>query len=177
MGRRASAAQGNERVKLRRTLSEDLYAGGTSSRHSRHGSGRARKRGEINIRIVDFAHTTTGEDFVVVPLDSKKGSTTTSSPVDEKGYQADVDFETGRIRARFPPHHPDQPDLGFLFGFKNIALSLERIWEDERAHRKVLARDGVVENVERLERLSMNSCGFFDNLCAHLTSESGWLSS
>ncbi|KAF9519557.1 hypothetical protein BS47DRAFT_1254889, partial [Hydnum rufescens UP504] len=36
------------------------------------------------------------------------------------GYQADLDPETGLIRARFPPHHPEQPDLGFLFGLKNI---------------------------------------------------------
>ncbi|KIM25863.1 hypothetical protein M408DRAFT_57511, partial [Serendipita vermifera MAFF 305830] len=37
-----------------------------------------------------------------------------------KGYQAQVDPETGLLYARFPPHHPDQPDLGFLFGLKNL---------------------------------------------------------
>lgn len=177
VGRRASTEQGHERVKLRRTLSEDLYAGGTSSRHSRHSGGRARKRGEINIRIVDFAHTTTGEDFVVVPFESKSGSTSKPPPDNEKGYQADVDPETGLIRARFPPHHPEQPDLGFLFGLKNIAVSLERIWEDERACRKALARESPTGNVEQLERLSVNSRAFFDNLCFDLTTESGWLSS
>jgi len=171
-------AQSNGGPRLRRTLSDDLYAGGTSSRHSRHGGGRARKRGEINIRVVDFAHTTTGEDFVVVPVDSKSGSAMNKqAPDDEKGYHADVDLETGRIRARFPPHHPEQPDLGFLFGLKNIALALERVWEEERARRKVLAREGSAENVEQLQRLSLNSRAFFDNLCADLTSESGWLSS
>ncbi|KAF8305136.1 SAICAR synthase-like protein [Clavulina sp. PMI_390] len=98
-----------------------------------------------------------------------------------KGYQADVDAETGLIRARFPPHHREQPDLGFLFGLKNIALSLERIWEDERARRKALARDSPTpENVEQqIERLSVNSRAVFDALCPELVedSESGWLSS
>lgn len=181
--RRPSSAQGRDRAEgrgtLRRTLSDDLYAGGQSSRQSHHSGGRARKRGEINIRIVDFAHTTTGEDFVVVPPESSNKSTSKPPPDTEggKGYYADVDLETGRIRARFPPHHPEQPDLGFLFGLKNIALSLERIWEEERARRKALARDGDAGGVEQIDRLSMNSRAFFDGLCPDLTPESGWLSS
>lgn len=182
MDRRPSSAQSggrDERPMLRRTLSDDLHAGGTSFRHSRHSGGRARKRGEINIRIVDFAHTTTGEDFIVVPFESSRtGSTSKPPPSDEgKGYYADVDLKTGRIRARFPPHHPEQPDLGFLFGLKNIALSLERIWEDERARRKSLAREMSSENIEQIERLSVNSRAVFENLCPELNTDSGWLSS
>jgi hypothetical protein len=33
-----------------------------------------------------------------------------------KGYIADIDPATGCIYAMFPPHYPDQPDCGFLWG-------------------------------------------------------------
>jgi hypothetical protein len=52
-----------------------------------------------------------------------------------KGYVADIDPETGLIYTRFPPHYPDQPDRGFLWGLKNISESLEKIWNDERIKR------------------------------------------
>jgi len=80
------------------------------------------------------------------------------------GYQADVDPETGLIRARFPPHHPEQPDLGFLFGLKNIASSLEQIWNDERTRRKRQVREGSAVGVEPLERLSISGREIFDSL-------------
>jgi len=150
---------------LRRALSEDLASELGGSRH--HHSGRGRKRGEINIRIVDFAHTTTGRDFVPavydrVPASSSVPPQTGEGAKSTTGYQADLDPETGLIRARFPPYHPEQPDLGFLFGLKNIASSLEQIWSDERAKRKRQIREGSA--VEPMERLSISGREIFDSL-------------
>jgi len=168
-------AQHRNPSSLRRTLSEEIL-GGPAARHSRHS--RVKKRGEINIRIVDFAHTTTGRDFVVSPTSAAtsgvgtataaaanglaSGSVERSESVkpdggakDTKvnGYDADVDPETGLIRARFPPHRPERPDLGFLFGLKNLSVSLERIWEEERSRRARQIREGACD-VEPLERLN-----------------------
>jgi hypothetical protein len=124
---------------LRRSHSEDLLVGSVTKRSHRH-----RKRGEVNIRIVDFAHTTTGRDFLRLPAD---GSEPVGIPIEQysKGYSAPIDPETGLIYARFPPKHPDQPDLGFLFGLKNLARALEKIWDQERVRRfKVAARSGPI---------------------------------
>jgi inositol-hexakisphosphate kinase len=60
-----------------------------------------------------------------------------------KGYSADVDPVTGLIYARFPPHNPEEPDRGFLFGLKNLAESLEKIYNDERT-RQIKSRDDQV---------------------------------
>lgn len=109
---------------LRRAHSEDLLLGPVARRAH---PGR-RRRGEVNIRIVDFAHTTTGRDYL---LPSASHDMVASG----QGYQAEVDPASGLIYARFPPHHPEQPDLGFLFGLKNVAETLHRIWEKERAKR------------------------------------------
>lgn len=142
---------------LRRTLSEDLLSG-TTAHQPHHSGGRGRKRGEINIRIVDFAHTTTGQDFVPCPAGSVPDAFNNG-----KGYHADLDPETGLIRALFPPHHPEHPDLGFLFGLKNIASSLERIWGEDRGRRARDIRDGVV-GVEPLERLVTPGSEIFDSV-------------
>lgn len=85
-----------------------------------------RIRGEVNIRVVDFAHTTTGLDFIpfppnhVDPPDHELG----------KGYDTQLDPETGLNLARFPPKHPHQPDMGFVYGLKNVCAALEGIWRD-----------------------------------------------
>jgi inositol-hexakisphosphate kinase len=134
---------------LRRSHSEDLMLGPVAKRSS----GR-RKRGEINVRIVDFAHTTTGRDWLPLPQAASPSTcTTAASPcaaVDRfgvsgvgssSGYSADVDPETGLIYARFPPHYPERPDRGFLFGLKNLAGTLEQIWNEERIRRNKAARD------------------------------------
>jgi inositol-hexakisphosphate 5-kinase len=110
---------------LRRAHSEDLLVGPVAKR-----SNARRKRGEVNVRIVDFAHTTTGRDWLPYPPSVDPSAITSS-----KGYQADIDPETGLIYARFPPHYPDQPDRGFLFGLKNLAIALESIWTEERLRR------------------------------------------
>jgi len=126
---------------LRKSHSEDLLVGPVAKRN---GNNRPRKRGEVNIRLVDFVHTTTGRDWLPYPDSSfdrySPGYTASQLPrVEEvmsgKGYVADIDPGTGLIYARFPPHYPDQPDRGFLWGLKNIAESLETIWNDERIRR------------------------------------------
>lgn len=132
--RRSRSRHGADKTTLRRAHSEDLLAGPVAKR-----STGKRKRGEVNVRIVDFAHTTTGRDWLPYPEEppSARPQDTSSS----KGYQAEFDPETGFLYARFPPHYPDQPDRGFLFGLKNITASLERIWNEERIRRMKIARD------------------------------------
>jgi len=126
---------------LRRSHSEDLMVGPAAKRC--HNS-RPRKRGEVNLRIVDFAHTTTGQDWLPYPDPSmdKYSSAYFNAhhpKVEEvasgKGYVADLDPATGCIYARFPPHHPEEPDRGFLWGLKNVAETLESIWNQERVRR------------------------------------------
>ena len=126
---------------LRRSHSEDLMIGPAAKRC--HNS-RPRKRGEVNLRIVDFAHTTTGQDWLSYPdpsMDkySPEYLNTQHPKVEEvssgKGYVADIDPVSGCIYARFPPHYPDQPDRGFLWGLKNVAETLESLWNQERVRR------------------------------------------
>jgi inositol-hexakisphosphate kinase len=83
-----------------------------------------RKRGQIRIRVVDFAHPTTGKDFA--PM--MPGEDTSHLG---KGYDAPIDPISGRPRARFPPKHPRAPDMGFLFGLKSICGALKEIYEHE----------------------------------------------
>jgi len=126
---------------LRRSHSEDLMVGPVAKRC--HNS-RPRKRGEVNLRIVDFAHTTTGQDWVPYPdpsMDKYSPAYFNAQhpKVEEvasgKGYVADIDPATGCIYARFPPHFPDQPDRGFLWGLRNVAETLENLWNQERVRR------------------------------------------
>jgi inositol-hexakisphosphate kinase len=113
---------------LRRSHSEDLFSGSLAKRSSgRH------KRGEINVRVVDFAHTTTGRDWLPLPVNNDHVAV--SEVTTSEGYLAEADPETGRIYARFPPHFPNTPDRGFLFGLRNLAVILERIYNEERFRR------------------------------------------
>ncbi|KAF8579330.1 SAICAR synthase-like protein, partial [Ramaria rubella] len=139
---------------LRRSHSEDLLLGPVARRSH---PGR-RKRGELNIRIVDFAHTTTGRDYLPLPDRTKAKD---GGGGGGQGYQADVDPASGLIYARFPPHHPEQPDLGFLFGLKNLAETLQRMWDRERARRFKAARGGAAEG-EQLHPLSCDGKEIFD---------------
>ena len=115
----------------------------------------------MNIRIVDFAHMTTGHDWMAYPegyvhrvsLEADGG----------KGYSADVDPETGLIYARFPPHKPDEPDRGFLFGLKNLAESLEKIYNDERL-RQIKSRDDSNTAKDLLPPLSVDSKRVFQEI-------------
>jgi hypothetical protein len=130
-----SQARTSEKPSLRRSHSEDLLFGPVARRQ-----GRRKKRGEINVRIVDFAHTTTGRDWLPYPTDSERKPSLDELSI-SKGYHSEVDPETGLIYARFPPHYPDLPDRGFLFGLKNLTESLEGIWNRERIRRIKAARD------------------------------------
>jgi inositol-hexakisphosphate 5-kinase len=125
---------------VRRTQSEDILVGSATDRAYKESK---RKRGEVNIRIVDFAHTTTGTDYVpyTSSSDDDEGWSAAKTVTSGKGYQAEVDPETGLLYARFPPQHPELPDLGFLFGLKNLYASLVKIWEEEYAQRARLAKE------------------------------------
>jgi inositol-hexakisphosphate kinase len=118
---------------LRRSHSEDLLVGPVAKRCNRR-----RKRGEVNVRIVDFAHTTTGKDWLPYPAVVDPAHSVVSS---SGGYQADIDPITGHLYARFPPHYPDLPDRGFLFGLWTLTKTLEQIWNEERIRRTKASRD------------------------------------
>lgn len=90
-----------------------------------------RTRGEIVVRIVDFAHTTTGQD-IVFPY--PKG--VVDPPNMGKGYETLFDDESGRALARFPPHHPNEADMGFIFGLSSIVASLRGIYHIEMERRR-----------------------------------------
>ncbi|KAJ1032408.1 hypothetical protein NDA16_000434 [Ustilago loliicola] len=85
---------------------------------------RRRRRGEINIRIIDFAHCTTGHDYYF--------------PAEGQDDGEDADRNPRLPLARFPPKLTDGPDSGYLFGLKNLAASFEEIWETERERRRKL---------------------------------------
>lgn len=155
--RRSESRQEAEKATLRRSHSEDLLVGPVTKRSSGK-----RKRGEINVRIVDFAHTTTGRDWL--PYPEEPPSTQPQDILDSKGYHAEYDPETGYLYARFPPHYPDQPDRGFLFGLKNITASLERIWNEERIRRVKAARDDPSKVVNQLTPLSTEGKEIFDEI-------------
>ncbi|KAG8883657.1 hypothetical protein FRB97_006146 [Tulasnella sp. 331] len=148
-----AVAPGVSKPTLRRTASEDLLLGPIAKRSHR---GR-RKRGELFIRIVDFAHTTTGRDYI--PLSARPEVIDGTTAPNTKGYQADVDPETGLLLARFPPKRPEKPDLGFLFGIMNLCKTLETIWNEERAKRFRAAREGKI--VEQLSPLSQQGKEIF----------------
>jgi hypothetical protein len=116
----------------RRSHSADAHR---SSLRGRQGPDLRRKRGEVNIRVVDFAHTTTGHDFLP-PLPNEDQSKL------GKGYYAPLDPISGMPHARFPPKHISDPDLGFLFGLKNICGALQRGWQAEADRREDAIRHG-----------------------------------
>lgn len=88
-------------------------------------------RGEIVVRIVDFAHTTTGQDIEFPYPPNIK-----DPPNLGKGYLAITDPKTGLQLARFPPKSPTKPDLGFIFGVYNVIRSLRAIYEVEYEQRQ-----------------------------------------
>ncbi|GAA5888410.1 hypothetical protein JCM5296_000619 [Sporobolomyces johnsonii] len=88
--------------------------------------------GAVTIRLIDFAHCTTGDDFI------PPSEAASLSPGLEPGEPA----PDGRIVARFPPTHPNQPDLGFLLGLRSLCAALKMIWADEWDRGNVPARLG-----------------------------------
>ncbi|GAA6062553.1 hypothetical protein JCM10212_004114 [Sporobolomyces blumeae] len=95
---------------------------GRHRHHQHHRRSRSKKHkvsGEVTIRLIDFAHCTTGDDFVT----PEEGASVDLEPGE---FSAD-----GRVVARFPPTHPNQPDLGFLLGLRSLCAALKMIWADE----------------------------------------------
>ncbi|CUA70243.1 hypothetical protein RSOLAG22IIIB_00594 [Rhizoctonia solani] len=134
------------RKTLRRTASEDVLDGPAAKRSGK------RKRGEVNIRLVDFAHTITGKEITIVPPEHEDDEQAKS-----KGYGTIVD-PSGRLYARFPPHRPEEPDYGFLFGIKNLSTTLCAIWNEERARRHKRS------NIVQLPALSTEGKQIFDEI-------------
>ncbi|KAJ7499205.1 hypothetical protein FB451DRAFT_1204612 [Mycena latifolia] len=144
----------SEKPSLRRTHSENLLVGPVAKR------GR-RRRGEINVRIVDFAHTTSGRDWLPY---SDLHDPPELTPTPGQGYAADVDPETGLIYARFPPHYPEEADRGFLFGLRSLAATLEQIWNDERIRRIKACRDDASIAEMRLPPLPTDGKEIFEEI-------------
>ncbi|WVQ71186.1 hypothetical protein IAR50_000711 [Cryptococcus sp. DSM 104548] len=120
--RQSASQRASSRSRSRgRDQPHPLSSSHTSARHHRR-----MLRGEVNVRVVDFAHTTTGRDFVPFPPDH------VDPPNLGKGYDTQVDKATGLTMARFPPKHPGKPDMGFLFGLKSICDSLGEIWRESK---------------------------------------------
>ncbi|PWN34807.1 SAICAR synthase-like protein [Meira miltonrushii] len=106
---------------------------------------RRRKKGEINIRIIDFAHCTTGHDYIY--------------PDEDAADEAELEAlrAAGRPIVRFPPQWRDGPDSGYLFGLQHLARSFEEIWDRERQRRKSeaekQAKDSGIQEEEQLKIL------------------------
>ncbi|KAF5387262.1 hypothetical protein D9757_006898 [Collybiopsis confluens] len=125
-----------------------------------------RRRGSVDVRLVDFAHTTTGRDWLPYTDDYEQWlhhvphQVTSSS----KGYNADIDPETGLIYARFPPHYPEEADRGFIWGLKNVAGALEKMWNDERKRRIKVLREDPMCGVKKLPALPTEGKEIFDEV-------------
>ena len=156
---RRSSSRSHDRTPLRRSHSEDLLVGSVSKRLT----GR-KKRGEINVRIVDFAHTTTGRDWMPYPNNSRCDDRPLEVFSSSKGYHAEVDPETGLLYARFPPHYPEQPDCGFLLGLKNLTAALETIWNSERIRRVKASREDPSTALCQLPPLSLEGKEIFNEI-------------
>lgn len=101
--------------------------------------------GAVIIRLIDFAHCTTGDDFVIPSTPT--GPTHSSSlppPVTGTDPSVPLTKET-RISATFPPTHPLQPDLGFLLGLKSLCAALRMIWAEE------VTKEGVRDGMMKIE--------------------------
>lgn len=102
--------------------------------HSR----RCGRRGHIKIRIIDFAHCTTGSDFYF--------------PEDHDGRPPSTPEEKAMPIARLPPAHRDQPDAGYLWGLRCLTQAFHEIWERERERRIKCARASLTPQTPLSER-------------------------
>lgn len=90
-----------------------------------------RVKGDVTVRIVDFAHSTSGQD-----IEYPYPPGVHDPPNLGKGYCPMIDEASGLALARFPPKHPHDPDLGFIFGISSIVASLRGIYADEGERRR-----------------------------------------
>jgi hypothetical protein len=79
---------------------------------------RKKRIGQLTMRLIDFAHCTTGDDFQLATEEFPEGALDDPRPI-----------------ATYPPTHPDLPDTGFLLGLRSLCLALEVIWDHEKARR------------------------------------------
>lgn len=91
--------------------------------------------GGLIIRLIDFAHCTTGDDYVF----SEEGAAQGLKPGDLT--------PDGRVVASFPPTHPNQPDLGFLLGLKSLCTALRIIWHEEGGGELSVEGEGVWKEI------------------------------
>jgi hypothetical protein len=106
---------------------------------------RRRRKGEINIRIIDFAHCSTGHDFLF-PGDEGYEERMRAAEAQAEANQADTAAGATPAPApagvhsiplaRFPPADRSAPDSGYLWGLQRLAESFHVIWETERARRR-----------------------------------------
>ncbi|KAI3620082.1 hypothetical protein CBS9595_002049 [Malassezia furfur] len=104
---------------------------------------RARRMGVINIRIIDFAHCTNGEDFYY--------------PGDHENRPPSTPAERMQPIARHPPSHRNKPDAGYLWGLRCLSRAFYEIWDRERRRRidlalSALPADASVSARERARR-------------------------
>lgn len=95
-----------------------------------------KRAGQVTIRLIDFAHCTTGDDY----------------------KRDDKDPHDPRPLATYPSTHPDYPDTGFLLGLQSLCLALEAIWDQERERQE---SEGLPES-ERLCPLNFGGDAFWD---------------
>jgi hypothetical protein len=134
-------------AKQRRSASadEDATSRLRPHRHSHTTSARKRRAGHVTIRLIDFAHCTTGDDFAFSA--PATGPAPSEVPV-----------------ATFPPTHPDLPDTGFLLGLRSLCRALERIWEGERTRRTgPAATDLDVVKLPKLAALKVAHADVFED--------------
>lgn len=126
-------------------------------------------RGEMKIRIIDFAHSTTGKDYrspgeeFVSPLanqsvEEERHAWFAQADMytdKEELYEAQDALEEeawaewlSRPIVRFAPAHPDGPDSGYLWGLQNLTATFEAIWETERQARIHAARQQALAQLD-----------------------------
>ncbi|EJU06134.1 SAICAR synthase-like protein [Dacryopinax primogenitus] len=119
-----------------------------------------KRKGELDIRIVDFAHSATGKDYLPHPPPSPGAPEMLNS----NGYDSRVDPVSGLIYARFSPHRPELPDIGFLFGLKNLVHTLDKMWNEERSKRSRAIQEGRMAEAEKLSPLPQDGREVFDTV-------------
>lgn len=102
---------------------------------------RRRRRGEINIRIIDFAHSSIGSDHP---------------------------SSGGMPLATFPPKSWEAPDSGYLYGLQRLSESFHFIWEKERKRR--LSSEGQGQGVD-IGSLKVEDSGVFEEIFGEMTGE------
>lgn len=108
---------------------------------------RSRTKGEVDTRIIDFAHCTTGADFYF--------------PEDHGGAPPSTPADMALPVARLPMAYRDKPDAGYLWGLRCLSLALVDIWERERRRRIEAAVAALPDTspAERAAAVSANDIG------------------